>query len=199
MYIVTTPVINVAPIDTVILNQYEQALLIQMIGSDSLTLLYRGSRDGFKSSNFHANVDNIPNTIVIIKQKNKDSVFGGVTSVAWDSSSGYKSDTNAYLFSIRRVGSNTNGINQIMVKDSSKALYCNRNFGPYFGTGDLKIVNNPQGLFAMNQMTACMSYYCPDGFDQASSAVYYFTGQSDWFGFKAQDIEVFQYAYSYDY
>jgi hypothetical protein len=95
MYIVTTPVINVVPINTVILNEYEQALLIQMIGSDSLTLLYRASRDGFKSSNFHANVDNIPNTVVIIKQKNKDSVFGGVTSVAWDSSSGYKSDTNA--------------------------------------------------------------------------------------------------------
>ena len=56
MYIVTTPVINVVPINTVILNEYEQALLIQMIGSDSLTLLYRASRDGFKSSNFHANV-----------------------------------------------------------------------------------------------------------------------------------------------
>jgi len=99
-----------------------------MTGLKSLKLLYRASNDGLSAVNFHSNVDyKSNNTILIVKIQNIDCYLGGITSVAWDSTSGYKSDSNAYLFSMRRVvGSNSSCLKRIMIKDSSKAIYCNQ-------------------------------------------------------------------------
>jgi hypothetical protein len=57
----------------------------------SIRLLFRGSRDGFSSSDFHRCCDNISNTLTIILTTN-GSIFGGFASAAWSSSGGFKSD-----------------------------------------------------------------------------------------------------------
>ena len=49
-------------------------------------LLYRASRDGFAASDFHSRCDNKGPTITIIKSKG-ERIFGGVTSLPWDSTS----------------------------------------------------------------------------------------------------------------
>jgi hypothetical protein len=54
-------------------------------------LLYRESRDGFGSSNFHSKSDGVPNTITIILMTG-GFIFGGFTPIAWDSSGNYKED-----------------------------------------------------------------------------------------------------------
>jgi hypothetical protein len=63
--------------------------------------LYRGTRDGFASSAFHSRCDGKANTVTIIKNY-INHVFGGYISVAWHSSDSHTSDSNAYLFSLRR-------------------------------------------------------------------------------------------------
>ena len=65
------------------------------------TLLYRGSKDGFKAKDFHSKCDGHSNTITIIKVQNGD-IIGGYTSVEWKSPffSKYVRDDNAFLFSL---------------------------------------------------------------------------------------------------
>jgi len=45
-------------------------------------LIYKGSKDGFKSRDFHSKCNNKPNTLVIIKSSN-GNVFGGYTEKSW--------------------------------------------------------------------------------------------------------------------
>ena len=52
-------------------------------------LLFRASTHGWKSTDFHSHCDNKGPSLVIIKTA-KDYVFGGYTSVSWDSSIKWK-------------------------------------------------------------------------------------------------------------
>ena len=63
-------------------------------------LLYRGSRDGFDSNDFHSKCDGHANTLCIFKAKGTDYIFGAFTTATWDSSNKWKSDPNAFLFSL---------------------------------------------------------------------------------------------------
>jgi len=189
--VIDSVISNQNEIDSTILNQNEKDKLIALSGLTSLKLLYRASRDGFQAKNFHSNVDHKPNTIVIAKPKNLDCVFGGLSSVAWDSASGYKSDEKAYLFSIRRVESGASCINQVMITDSNKEIYCNQSYGPYFGNRDMiVIVNNTQSI-TLNEMTANSFYNCCPDFNQALDTVIYNKEKIN--SFQIQEIEVFQY------
>lgn len=49
-------------------------------------LLYRGSRDGWLSSNFHKHCDNKGATVTLIKAvvNTKEYIFGGYTDQSWD-------------------------------------------------------------------------------------------------------------------
>jgi hypothetical protein len=67
---------------------------------DKWSLLYRGSRDGFGSNDFHSKCDGHSNTLTIIKAKASGFIFGGFTTVDWTSSVEYKSDANAFIFSL---------------------------------------------------------------------------------------------------
>jgi hypothetical protein len=65
-------------------------------------LLYRGSTDGFGSSNFHAQCDNRGPTVTIIKTTN-GSVFGGYAAGSWSSSGQYQSHgLKNFIFSFVR-------------------------------------------------------------------------------------------------
>jgi len=175
-----------------ILNQNEKDKLIVLVGLSSLRLLYRASFNGFEAASFHSNVDHKSNTIVIVKPKNLDCVFGGLASVAWDSASGYKSDEKAYLFSIRRVGSETSCINQVMIQDTNKAIYCNQSYDPYFGNGDMIIIFNNTQSITLNEMTANSFYNCCPEYNQALDTAIYNKEKIN--SFQIQEIEVFQYS-----
>ena len=105
----------------ILIGDQPQAL-IKLCGfghEDQWSLLYRATRDGFHSNNFHAKCDGYSNTLTIIKApENKDTMgrfsltvnektsepqfftFGGYASVAWDSTSGWKRDESAFMFSL---------------------------------------------------------------------------------------------------
>ncbi len=52
---------------------------------DKWSLLYRGSRDGFGAANFHSKCDGHSNTLTILKAHGTSYIFGGFTSITWDS------------------------------------------------------------------------------------------------------------------
>lgn len=105
------------------------------------TLLYRASRDGFGSNDFHSKCDAKPNNLVIVKSS-QGYIFGGYTSEYWDTSDKFISDEKAFLFTFvnsleypMKLSINQNFKN--------KAIYCSDKVCPTFGSGfDLCIANN---------------------------------------------------------
>jgi hypothetical protein len=80
-----------------ILKDEQQSLelikLCEFSPNDKWSLLYRGTRDGFTGRDFHSKCDGHSNTLTILKAKENKLVF-------WESSFTYKSDSNAFIFSL---------------------------------------------------------------------------------------------------
>ena len=88
--------------------------------------------------------DGHSNTLTILKAKESQFIFGGFTAVQWDSSSVWKSDPNAFIFSLTNKDSKP-----LKLKvDSNRheyAIGCYAGNGPIFGGGgghDICIFNN---------------------------------------------------------
>ena len=111
--------------------------------NEKWTLLYRGTRDGFNSRDFHHKCDGFDRTVTIIESKQTANVFGGYTSLAWDSSNAYKCDPRAFLFSLNNKDNLPCKI-RIDPNCIDHAIYCGYNCGPVFGIGhDIYLSNNP--------------------------------------------------------
>ena len=128
--------------DSKILNEQLMADLMrvcQFLDGQKFKLLYRASRDGFEASNFHSKCDNIYKTITIVKSRN-GNIFGGYTALFWDQSSGYKTDNNAFIFSLVNLH---NSPIKIACSPGQNAIYCSSGYGPTFGSGhDFHIADN---------------------------------------------------------
>jgi len=125
-------------------------VLCEFSSNDNWSLLYRGTRDGFSSKDFHLRCDDEPNTLTLIKAKNSDNIFGGYTEAKWQSAGGDTCDHNAFIFSLM------NKLNQpckLNVSNANKAIFCDSRFGPIFGgsyskdseafiRGDIRVADN---------------------------------------------------------
>jgi hypothetical protein len=173
-----------------ILKDLKQSLelinLCEFSPNQKWSLLYRGTRDGFGSDDFHSKCDGDSNTLTILKAKESGFIFGGFTSVSWDSTSGCKSDPNAFLFSF----TNKNNRPVKMKVDPYRheyAIYCHSELGPTFGD-DITIFTN-----ANTTMDSCSrlgdSYTRPQyayGINGASTLL------AGSFKFQLDEIEVYQ-------
>ena len=92
--------------------------------SITLNLLYRASRDGDESKQFHSKCDNFRNTLVVVKTK-KGLRFGGFTCQTWNGNGIDKKDKNAFCFSIDKKKI----YNSIQDKN---AIFACPDFGPAF-------------------------------------------------------------------
>ena len=150
---------------------------------DKWTLLYRGSRDGFGAANFHAKCDNHKNTLTILKAHDTSYIFGGFTSVTWNGSYQYKSDPNAFLFSLTNRDNRPCKIRQI---NTTKSIYCNSEYGPIFGGGnDIRIANNANTTMGSYSNLSHSYYQHP----QPSQGNSYLAGS---YQFNLSEIEVYQ-------
>jgi hypothetical protein len=146
-------------------------------------LLYRGSRDGFASSNFHAKCDEKANTVTVI-ETTKGFVFGGFTPIAWDSSCSYRSDSSqkSFLFTVKNPRGSEG--RKFVMASSANAIYCNSGYGPTFGGGhDIYVANgcngNASGYTSLgNSFTNDTGIHCQQ----------VFTGE---YNFTVKEIEVF--------
>nr|XP_058953323.1 uncharacterized protein LOC131780736 [Pocillopora verrucosa] len=128
--------------------------------SDEL-LLYRASRDGWFSFNFHSHCDNKGPTVTVIKSGS--NIFGGYTEQSWDDS-GLKSAENSFLFSLVNPSGLSPTKMSLKSEQEGYAMYCDNNHGPIFGYRsycDLYICNVPNSNNCSTYLNN--TYQCPSG------------------------------------
>jgi hypothetical protein len=101
-----------------------------------LKSLYRGSLDGFRSSEFHKKCDGQNDTITFIRTT-KDFIFGGYTSLSWDSTNSWKADSSHRSFVFTITNPHNFGPRKFTLKPnySQYAICCSASYGPIFGPG----------------------------------------------------------------
>ena len=158
-----------------------------MIYAPTGLLLYKATRDGFTFKAFHDRCDNVPNTVTIIRN-NLNFIFGGFTSARWSSTLGSISDSNAFIFSLRRSGTSNN--NKLIIKsgETNNAIYGLSSYGPTFGDGrDIYIrdlSNTTTGSYSLLRSYTAPSY--PPG---SNSSLFLTGGWQNWL---TTEIEVYQ-------
>ena len=102
--------------------------LFQYSGKIKLSKIYKTS-DGWTADEIHAKIDGQAPTITIVKTT-KNKIFGGFTTIPWDKSSSYKSDTSAFTFSVDLCSKYP-----VNPANAGSAIYCGSGYGPTFGGG----------------------------------------------------------------
>ena len=137
------------------------------------TLLFRASRDGYSSSNFHSKCDGKENTLILVETTNRRR-FGGYTECQWDQNGNYKNGPYSFIFSFdnKKIYYSKNG---------SNSIYGYSGQGPTFGSNhDFYINDSCDSSSSGESMGGC---YENDG------KKYPLTGSSS---FLVSDYEVYQ-------
>jgi hypothetical protein len=146
-------------------------------------LIYKAARDGFPSADFHRCCNNQGPTITIIESTDGGYLFGGYTSISWNSKQNYVQDDNGpFIFTL----TNPHGIppNKYTVKLKNHAIYDHINYGPTFGAGhDLYVSSH-------SQTNRNSSFNFPHSYnDTTRRGSTTFTGNKN---FGTNDIEVYR-------
>ena len=90
-----------------------------------------------QADRFHQACDAIVNTVVLIRVKENNFIFGGFTGdAAWSSKGGYVRSSNSFVFSlVNAVG----GPVRLRCTGPECAILCHSSCGPVFGLGDINI------------------------------------------------------------
>jgi hypothetical protein len=99
-------------------------------------LLYRGSRDGFRSSDFHRFCDNHAGTVTVI-QSQDGYIFGGYTPLAWRSDGRGIRDNSleGFIFTIKNPHGLSARVFGLRQGHAAWSIYCGADYGPTFGGG----------------------------------------------------------------
>lgn len=139
-----------------------------------MELLYKASQDSDQSSIFHSKCDGKSPTLTLLKTT-KGYRCGGYTNQKWDTSSGYKKDSTAFIFSL--------DTKKMYKSSNDNSIYCNSSYGPTFGGGhDLYISN---GCMTSNKTSSYCS--CPSTYTGCQKSE--LTGGETYFGVK--EVEVY--------
>jgi hypothetical protein len=173
----------------ILINQQEYFELVNLCEfspNDKWSLLYRGTRDGFGAKDFHSKCDSYSNTLTLLKAKGSEFIFGGFTSVDWDSTSEWKSDRNAFIFSLTNKD-NTPLKMKIHPNQHKYAICCHSSCGPTFGD-DIHIANTANT--AMECCSRLGDCYKHPQYALGSNEAKNFLAGTEWF--QLDEIEVYQ-------
>ena len=159
--------------------------ILEWSGYKSMELIYRGSRDGTKSNDFHNKCDNQGPTICLFKNE-KGYIFGGYSSISWTNDSGnYHSAPESFIFTLTNIynikptkfpNSNTND-----------SVYHHSSYGPTFGGGhDIYISSDYTNN---NNSYSNFPYSYQDTLGKGYSI---FTGDNNSSSFKLKEMEIFK-------
>jgi len=149
--------------------------------------VYKGSKDGFKSSTFHEKCDSATESISVISANG--ALFGGYTNASWAGSANnktnYVSSSNSWLFSLKKSGSVPMKITNHVKMYSIAA--CPQFMCTFGGGHDLHIADD------CNKTTSSYanlghSYYVAGVAHKSKEAQELLAGAAH---FKVDDIEVF--------
>ena len=110
------------------------------------TLLYKGTRDGWRKYDFHSRCDSKDLTIVLCKS-DRGKNFGGFTPLPWLSESATHKDPNmqSFLFSLEQLAIYP------LTDPRKHAIECYSYQGPCFGNNDLSIGNSFADKYLMTK------------------------------------------------
>ena len=110
-------------------NEFSE-IILKWCGFSGMELLYRGSRDGTTSRNFHNRCDNKGPTICLYKN-DKKNIFGGYTSIPWTTDGKHHKSNDCFLFTL----TNIYGIEPTIFpyKNNSESVFHRADRGPNFG------------------------------------------------------------------
>ena len=123
--------------DSIILKDVEKKIemlqkMLEWSGYKEMNLIYRGTKDGMTSNNFHNKCDNQGPTIALIKSEK--SIFGGFCSISWTSSSWHKSP-DSFIFTLKNIHNTEPTKFPLKNNNDGYAIYCHSNYGSTFGGG----------------------------------------------------------------
>uniref|UniRef100_A0A8C0JFQ4 TLDc domain-containing protein n=1 Tax=Chelonoidis abingdonii TaxID=106734 RepID=A0A8C0JFQ4_CHEAB len=121
------------------LTQDEVEQLQRLLGSRSLSLLYKASVHGYNASIFHAKCY-AQGPTVAVAYNGSGYVFGGFTSQCYVSSGRYINDEKAFLFRLKGREGVLSPL-KIPVKTATSAIYDHSSNGPNFGGGALQLLD----------------------------------------------------------
>jgi hypothetical protein len=157
--------------------------ILKEFETKTLALLYRGTRDGFSASNFHAKCDQQSNTLTIILTT-EGYIFGGFSPAVWDSTGTNKADNTgkSFLFSLKNPRNSEPKI--FPISNQSYSICCHSSYGPSFGSNcDIYVADNCNQNASSHTLLG--GSYRNDT-EIANNQV--FTGQTN---FQVKEIEVF--------
>jgi hypothetical protein len=168
-----------------LLSFEHQTKLNEFYGKQGQTwmLIYKATRDGFHSADFHRCCNNQGPTITVVQSIDGGYLFGGYTSISWKSTQNYVQDDNGpFLFTL--TNPNKMPPTKYSIKLRNHAIYDHVNYGPTFGAGhDLYISS-------VSQMNKNSSFNFPHSYnDTTRRGSMTFTGNKT---FQTQDIEVYR-------
>jgi hypothetical protein len=175
------PIVHSIRFTSTILN--EIPTILNDVMKKGSNLKYRGTRDGFKSTEFHQKCDGCVNTITLI-ETTKGYIFGGFTKLQWDSSNSWKRDDNreSFLFTIRNP--HNLSARKFALSNPSYAICCSGSYGPIFGNGNDIFVSDSSNMNANSCSNLGTGYVNDTGINGNQV----FTGE---FHFTVKEIEVF--------
>ena len=106
--------------------------IIEWTGYKKMNLIYRASRDGFLSKNFHEKCDHKGPTVVLYKS-DKGYIFGGYASIPWTSEGNYHKAPDCFIFTLTNV--HNSPPTKFPTNNSDQGIYHNSSKGPTFGEG----------------------------------------------------------------
>jgi hypothetical protein len=149
------------------------------------SLLWRGSRDGFRAKNFHGRCDGHANTLTFIEDT-AGNIFGGFTPLEWESPSNgqWKAapSLKSFLFTLKNPHDFPARTFALNAENKNEAIHCNPSLGPNFS--DITIADHCNS--SASHISRFGSSYANDlGFGWQT----FFTGSTY---FTVKEIEVFE-------
>ena len=164
----------------------EELLKKKKLDGRKWSLLYRGTRDGFRSSDFNTHCNYKPNTLTIIQSTN-GNIFGGFTSAQWKSSGPFQLDKSAFIYSL------VNKENRPLLFEHSssykESIYSSSSFGPVFGGSYDLVISDSSNINTNSNSNLGNTYTHPEYPYDSEKAKKILAGSCH---FQVQEIEVFQ-------
>eukprot|EP01022_Parablepharisma_sp_SALTPOND_P012382 TRINITY_DN1589_c0_g1_i1.p1 TRINITY_DN1589_c0_g1~~TRINITY_DN1589_c0_g1_i1.p1 ORF type:complete len:596 (-),score=52.56 TRINITY_DN1589_c0_g1_i1:302-2089(-) len=169
--------------NSLLLSLHDQYVLASWICPENpqsieLSLLYRGSVDGYRAANFHSLCNGHAPTVSVI-QSNAGYLFGGYTTQAWSSRGGYGADAGAFVYSLTRKYKAS-----VSPSYTGNAIYDHSGRGPSYGPSTIHISDNCNQSGSSSQFSDGYYLHPYTGY-----GLYYLSGNNS---FIVHDIEVFE-------
>ena len=156
--------------------------------TNRLHLLYRASEHNFDADKFHELCDGKGKTLVIVRSKKTQNLFGGYSTVAWFSNGSYSSAPGSFLFSLDKQTKHN------IFRNEENAIRRYSVNGPMFGGSDLFLsISKKDGLSPLptNEGFSDLgnSYSLPPNISYYTNESYSYLAGS--YHFEVEEYEVF--------